>query len=127
MDGGKAICLTVNNDYDLWDFEWEKTPPTINNDNQFPILVTIPTTAVNGAETESTAMVTDTKEGVNGAYAILVKTIDCDLDPELTLGLPSNLTAWTGIDAMVHSVEGYCVPDHIHCVMVQRLKVSTYL
>ena len=32
------------------------------------------------------------------------------LDPELTLGLPSNLTAWTGADAMIHSIEGYCVP-----------------
>ena len=24
MDGGKAICLTANNDIPLWDFEWEK-------------------------------------------------------------------------------------------------------
>ena len=32
------------------------------------------------------------------------------LDPELTLALPSNLTAWTGADAMIHSIEGYCVP-----------------
>ena len=111
MDGGKAICLTVNNDYDLWDFEWEKTPPTITNDNQFPILVTIPTTAGTGAETESTAMVTDTKEGVKWCICHPgLKPSIAILDPELTLGLPSNLTAWTGIDAMVHSVEGYCVP-----------------
>ena len=32
------------------------------------------------------------------------------VDPELTLGLPSSLTAWTGVDAMVHAIEGYCVP-----------------
>ena len=32
------------------------------------------------------------------------------LDPELTIGLPANLTAWTGADAMIHSIEGYCVP-----------------
>ena len=32
------------------------------------------------------------------------------VDPELTLELPSNLTAWTGVDALVHSIEGYCVP-----------------
>jgi alcohol dehydrogenase class IV len=32
------------------------------------------------------------------------------LDPELTLKLPANLTAWTGVDAMVHAIEGYIVP-----------------
>jgi alcohol dehydrogenase class IV len=29
------------------------------------------------------------------------------LDPELTLGLPSHVTAATGIDAMVHAIEAY--------------------
>ena len=38
------------------------------------------------------------------------------LDPELTLGLPANLTAWTGADAMIHALEAYCVPgDHPLC------------
>ena len=32
------------------------------------------------------------------------------IDPELTVGLPANLTAWTGADAMIHAIEGYCVP-----------------
>jgi alcohol dehydrogenase class IV len=32
------------------------------------------------------------------------------LDPEITLGLPVHLTAWTGVDAMVHAIEAYCVP-----------------
>jgi Alcohol dehydrogenase, class IV len=26
------------------------------------------------------------------------------------LGLPANLTAWTGADALIHAIEGYCVP-----------------
>ena len=29
------------------------------------------------------------------------------LEPEITLGLPAALTAWTGIDAMVHAIEAY--------------------
>jgi alcohol dehydrogenase class IV len=38
------------------------------------------------------------------------------LDPELTVGLPANLTAWTGVDAMVHAIEAYCVPGfHPFC------------
>jgi alcohol dehydrogenase class IV len=32
------------------------------------------------------------------------------LDPDLTVGLPANLSAWTGVDAMVHAIEAYCVP-----------------
>ncbi len=111
MDGGKSICLTANNNIELFDFEWEKTPQVIGPDNKFPKLITIPTTAGTGAETESTAMVTDTKQGIK--LCIMhpeLKPSLALLDPELTLGLPSNLTAWTGADAMIHSIEGYCVP-----------------
>ena len=63
MDGGKAICLTVKNEIDLWDFEWEAEPVAIGPDKAFPTLITIPTTAGTGAETESTAMVTHTGKG----------------------------------------------------------------
>lgn len=34
------------------------------------------------------------------------------LDPELTLGLPAHITAWTGVDAMVHAIEAYCAPGY---------------
>ena len=111
MDGGKSICLTANNEIELFDFEWEKTPRKIGPNDKFPPLITIPTTAGTGAETESTAMVTDTKQGIK--LCIMhpdLKPSIAILDPELTLGLPSNLTAWTGADAMIHSIEGYCVP-----------------
>ena len=111
MDGAKAICLTANNDIPLWDFEWEKEPANISNDEPFPKLITIPTTAGTGAETEGTAMVTDTDKGMK--FCIChpgLKPSIAILDPELTLGLPRTLTAWTGADAMIHAIEGYCVP-----------------
>ena len=112
MDGGKAISLVANNNYDIWDFEWEKKPPTINEDNQFPPLICIPTTAGTGAETESSAMVTDTKLLVKWCIAHpQQKPIEVILDPELTLDLPKNLTAWTGIDALVHAIEAYVIND----------------
>ena len=111
MDGGKAIALTATNDIDLWRFEYEQVPPDMTGQAAFPPLICIPTTAGTGAETESTAMITDTDRmmkwcvwhaELSPAFAIL--------DPELTLGLPEHLTAWTGADAMVHAIEAYCVP-----------------
>ena len=111
MDGGKSICLTVNNDIPLWDFEFEKTPPKISKDKPFPKIITIPTTAGTGAETEITAMVTHLKKGMK--FCIWHPDVRPSLaliDPELTVGLPANLTAWTGADAMIHAIEGYCVP-----------------
>jgi alcohol dehydrogenase class IV len=111
MDGGKAVCLTARNDIDLWAFEWEKLPADIDTYQSFPTLITIPTTAGTGAETESTAMITHTGKGMKFCicHAALKPSLAL-LDPDLTVGLPANLTAWTGIDAMVHAIEAYCVP-----------------
>ena len=111
MDGGKAICLTARNEIDLWDFEWEAPPAKIRPDQPFPHLITIPTTAGTGAETESTAMITHTGKGMK--FCIChpeLKPSLALLDPELTVGLPPHLTAWTGADAMTHAIEAYIVP-----------------
>ena len=111
MDGAKALSLIANNDYDIWDFEWEKNPPAINN-SDFPPLICIPTTAGTGAETESSAMVTDTQLLVKWCIAHPnQKPLEVILDPELTIQLPKNLTAWTGIDALVHAIEAYVIDD----------------
>ena len=111
MDGGKCICLTANNEIDLWAFEYRKTAPEIAQDKAFPILITIPTTSGTGAETESTAMVTHVEKGMK--FCIWhpgLKPSLALLDPELTISLPANLTAWTGADAMTHAIEAYLVP-----------------
>ncbi len=111
MDGGKAICLTATNEIDLWDFEFERPSPAIPPDRPFPTLVTIPTTAGTGAETESTAMVTDTAKGMKFCvWHPALKPALALLDPALTVGLPPRLTAWTGVDALTHAIEAYCVP-----------------
>lgn len=115
MDGGKAICLTATNAVDLWAFEFEQPVPEV--DAPFPTLITIPTTAGTGAETESTAMVTHLAKGMK--FCIWhpdLKPALALLDPALTTGLPANLTAWTGADAMTHAIEAYLVPGfHPFC------------
>ena len=70
-------------------------------------LVLIPTTAGTGSEVTPVAVITTgetTKAGVSSS--ILLPDIAL-LDPSLTQGLPSNITAMTGVDAMVHAIEAY--------------------
>ncbi|MEM9279319.1 MAG: iron-containing alcohol dehydrogenase [Pseudomonadota bacterium] len=111
MDGGKSICLVAHNDLDIWEFEFEQPSPQIQADLLFPKLITIPTTAGTGAETESTAMVTHVAKGMK--FCVWHKDFKPSmalLDPELTLDLPATLTAWTGADALTHAIEAYLVP-----------------
>jgi alcohol dehydrogenase class IV len=111
LDGAKAIGMTVNSGVSLWDFEYRKPEPILTSLNCFPTFITIPTTAGTGAETESTAMITDTEQGMKFCLAHLgMRPSLAILDPELTIELPANLTAWTGVDALTHALEAYLVP-----------------
>ena len=111
LDGAKAIGMTVNSEVSLWDFEYRKPEPILQSLDCFPTFITIPTTAGTGAETESTAMITDTVQGMKFCLAHLgMRPSLAILDPELTIELPANLTAWTGVDALTHALEAYLVP-----------------
>jgi alcohol dehydrogenase class IV len=112
MDAGKATTLVANNDLDVWRFNYDEASPTLPVGHVFPKLICIPTTAGTGAETESTAMITHSEAGMKlCVWHPDLKPSLTLLDPELTMGLPPQLTAWTGLDALVHAVEAYCVPD----------------
>ena len=70
-------------------------------------LVLIPTTAGTGSEVTPISIITiedDKKKGVSSPIILPDLAV---LDPELTLNLPSDITAATGIDAMVHGIEAY--------------------
>jgi alcohol dehydrogenase class IV len=96
---------------DLWRFNYDECSPNMTG-QPFPPLICIPTTAGTGAETESTAMITDTTRGMKLCiWHPQLKPSVALLDPELTLDLPPDMTAWTGCDAMIHAIEAYCVPD----------------
>jgi alcohol dehydrogenase class IV len=113
MDAGKATALTAHNECDVWQFDYDSDVPGLPVDHVFPKLICIPSTAGTGAETESTAMVTHSERGMKlCVWHPDLKPSLTLLDPEITLGLPATLTAWTGIDAMVHAIEAYCVPDY---------------
>jgi len=71
----------------------------------------IPTTAGTGSEVGRSAVITLTESGqktVIGADPMLPEL--AILDAELTRGLPPDLTAATGMDAMTHAIESYVCP-----------------
>ena len=70
-------------------------------------LVQIPTTAGTGSEATPIAIVTTGETTKMGVVAPQLYADLALLDAELTLGLPSHITAATGIDAMVHAIEAY--------------------
>jgi len=73
-------------------------------------LITIPTTAGTGSEVSMWAVVTNTQKEKH-VKEVLGSQLMCPtvalVDPLMTVGLPPQLTAYTGIDALSHAIEGY--------------------
>jgi alcohol dehydrogenase len=71
-------------------------------------LILVPTTAGTGSEVTAVAILSDTKEnlkkGIVSPYLFPEVAL---LDPKLTFGLPPNVTALTGMDALIHAIESY--------------------
>ena len=71
-------------------------------------IVAVPTTAGTGSEVTPVAVISDPerelKVGISSPYLIPVAAV---VDPEFTFGAPASVTAFSGIDALVHLVESY--------------------
>ena len=70
-------------------------------------LVLMPTTAGTGSEVTAISIVTTGATTKSGVVSPVLYPDVALLDAELTLGLPPQATAATGIDAMVHAIESY--------------------
>jgi len=71
------------------------------------MLVQLPTTAGTGSEATPISIVTTPDGQKKGVVSDWLYADVAILDATLTLGLPSRVTAMTGVDAMVHAVEAY--------------------
>jgi alcohol dehydrogenase len=101
MDSGKVIALHATNDRDVLSLGYhdESLAPGLR-------VIAIPTTAGTGAETNTYGVITEEAAGRKryvGHESVLPMV--AILDPELTLGLPPEPTAATGVDALTHSLE----------------------
>lgn len=109
LDCGKSIALLAGLGGDLWRFAWPDDASAAGERTPVPIIA-VPTTSGTGAEIEASAIVTDRAARLKRALinpSLLPALVVAD--PELTLGLSPKLTAATGMDALSHALEAYCV------------------
>ena len=111
LDAGKAIAFMVGQERPLWDFEdrgdnWRRA----RSQQMLPVIA-VPTTAGTGSEVGRASVITDeTTHEKRIIFHPGMMPGGVVADPELTLGLPPRLTAWTGFDALSHSLEALCAP-----------------
>ena len=102
MDVAKLTSLILGSDENIeeaWGVSNAKGP-------RLP-LVLVPTTAGTGSEVTPISIITVGEEEKKGVSSPIILPDVAILDPDLTIGLPAHTTAATGIDAMVHAIEGY--------------------
>jgi len=109
IDAAKAIGIVVNNEGSIKDYQYGKEKIK----NAIPPMITIPTTAGTGSEVNIWSVITDPerkfKMSIGGSLTAMTPKL-CLADPKLTVTMPLNLTAASGMDALTHAVEAYvCV------------------
>ncbi|MCP3951316.1 MAG: iron-containing alcohol dehydrogenase [Desulfobacterales bacterium] len=111
LDVGKAVALMVGQTRSLWDFEDREDWFTrVNVDGMAPV-VAVPTTSGTGSEVGRASVITDERDHTKKIIfhpRMLPGLVIAD--PELTLGLPPDITAAVGMDALSHNLEAYCSP-----------------
>ncbi len=111
LDVGKVIAFMSGQTRPMWDFEdvgdwWTRADP-----KGIAPVIAVPTTSGTGSEVGRAGVITQeathTKKVIFHPKMMPVTTI---CDPALTVGLPSHITAATGMDAFAHCLEAYCAP-----------------
>ena len=72
-----------------------------------PPFIAVPTTAGTGSETTIAAVITGSDHHKYAVSDLCLIPRYAILDPTLSVGLPSHITAETGMDALTHAVEAY--------------------
>lgn len=112
LDTGKAVALMVGQTRSIWDFEDREDWYTRVNVAGMAPTVAVPTTSGTGSEVGRASVITDTRDHTKKIIfhpKMLPSVVIAD--PELTLGLPSKVTAAVGMDALSHNLEAYCAPS----------------
>lgn len=107
MDAGKAIAAMLTNPGDVLDYLEIIGHGKVLKHNSAPFLA-IPTTAGTGSEVTRNAVLASPEHRLKVSLrSPHLQPLIALIDPELTLNLPSELTATTGLDALTQLIEAY--------------------
>ncbi len=128
MDCAKGIGIASANKRHVFEFEGVDRVPVPG-----PPLICIPTTAGSSADVSQFAIITDLARKVK--IAIVSKTVVPDvalIDPVTTTTMDAELTACTGMDALVHGIESFVSNAHspvtnLHALEAIRLVTENLL
>ena len=112
LDVGKAVAFMSVQTLPIWDFEdigdnWKKAIT-----DKLPPIIAVPTTAGTGSETGRASVILNEETGVKNIifHPKFLPSIVI-LDPVLSIELPPEITATTGMDALAHNLEAFCSPS----------------
>jgi alcohol dehydrogenase class IV len=112
LDVAKAVALMAAHPGDILEYAWDH-PQVRPMDQPLPHFVAVPTTAGTGSEVGRSSVISDDDTHVKKIiFSPLLLARAVFADPELTLELPSLITAATGMDALTHNVESYLSPAY---------------
>ncbi len=112
LDVAKVVGVAATHEGDILEYVWDhpQVRPIVH---PLPYFVALPTTAGTGSEVGRSSVVSENDTHLKRVVfspKILAKVVFAD--PELTLGLPPQVTAATGMDALTHNIESYLSPAY---------------
>jgi alcohol dehydrogenase class IV len=112
LDVAKAVALMAVHEGDVLEYAWDH-PQGRKITEALPYFVALPTTAGTGSEVGRSAVIShDTTHVKKIIFSPVLLAKAVFADPELTVDLPSSITAATGMDALAHNVESYLSPAY---------------
>lgn len=113
LDAGKAIAFMSGQTRPMWDFEDIGDNWKAASAGGIAPIIGVPTTAGTGSEVGRAAVFLQETSATKKIifHPKMLPSIVIE-DPALTVGLPPHITAGTGMDALAHCLEAYCVPAY---------------
>ncbi|MFQ5755807.1 MAG: iron-containing alcohol dehydrogenase [Acidiferrobacterales bacterium] len=113
LDAGKAIAFMAGQTRPMWDFEDIGDNWKAASAGGVAPIIAVPTTAGTGSEVGRAAVFLQEASATKKIifHPKMLPSIVIE-DPALTAGLPPHITAGTGMDALAHCLEAYCVPAY---------------
>ncbi|MGH8352854.1 MAG: iron-containing alcohol dehydrogenase, partial [Pseudomonas sp.] len=111
LDMGKLIAFMSGQTRSVWAFEDIDDNWTGADEGGIAPVIAVPTTAGTGSEVGRAAVIIDDRTRTKRIIfhpKMMPRVVICD--PALTVGMPAQITAGTGMDAFAHCLEAYCAP-----------------